>query len=157
MKYMLLIARVVIAASALTFGAEPVAAQTSNVEQELIKLDKEWGEAGGKADTAVLARIIADDFIGSSPEGIADKAKSIADAKAEAAKVTSSTYSSDDYVVRLFGNDMAVMTHRATVKGQEKGKAVLDQHRSLHVWMRRQGRWQVVASQEVPITSPSQR
>ncbi|HZJ46640.1 MAG TPA: hypothetical protein VFD63_22890, partial [Pyrinomonadaceae bacterium] len=48
---------------------EQVAASPS-AEQELISLDKSWGEAGLRGDSAVLERILADDFIGNSPTGV---------------------------------------------------------------------------------------
>ena len=59
---------------------EQVAASPS-AEQELISLDKSWGEAGLHGDSAVLERILADDFIGNSPTGAATKAQNIAEAK----------------------------------------------------------------------------
>ena len=130
--------------------AEKVAA-TSSPEQEVISLDKEWGEAGLRGDTAVLERILADDFIGNSPIGIATKAQNIAEAKTNAPNITNATYVADEYTVRFLDPNTAVMTHRAVEKGLNKGKEYNDQHRSMHVWVKRDGRWQVVASQATPI------
>jgi ketosteroid isomerase-like protein len=48
--------------------------------------------------------------------------------------------------VRVFG-DTAIMTHRGTVVGQESL-----QYRSTHVWMKRDGRWQLVAHHSSNIT-----
>ena len=126
-------------------------ATTSSAEQELISLDKEWGEAGLRGDTAVLERILADDFIGNSPTGVATKAQNIAEAKTNAANITNATYVADEYTVRFLDPNTAVMTHRAVEKGLDKGKEYNDQHRSIHVWVKRDGRWQVVASQATPI------
>ena len=126
-------------------------ATTPSAEQELISLDKSWGEAGLKGDTAVLERILADDFIGNSPTGVATKAQNIAEAKTNAPNITNATYVADEYTVRLLDPNTAVMTHRATEKGLNKGKEYNDQHRSMHVWVKRDGRWQVVASQASPI------
>lgn len=124
---------------------------TPSAEQELITLDKEWGEAGLKGDSAVLERILADDFIGNSPAGVATKAQNIAEAKTTAADITNATYVADEYTVRFLDPNTAVMTHRAVEKGMNKGKEYNDQHRSMHVWVKRDGRWQVVASQATPI------
>ncbi|HEV2828508.1 MAG TPA: DUF4440 domain-containing protein [Pyrinomonadaceae bacterium] len=129
---------------------EAVAA-TPNAEQELIALDKSWGDAGLKGDSAVLESILADDFIGNSPIGVATKAQNIAEAKTNAANITNATYVADEYTVRFLDPNTAVMTHRATEKGLNKGKEYNDQHRSMHVWVKRDGRWQVVASQATPI------
>ena len=126
-------------------------ATTPSAEQELITLDKSWGDAGLKGDSAVLERILADDFIGNSPTGVATKSQNIAEAKTNAPNITNATYVADEYTVRFLDPNTAVMTHRATEKGLNKGKEYTDQHRSMHVWVKRDGRWQVVASQATPI------
>jgi hypothetical protein len=134
--------------------AKPVGekvATTPSAEQELITLDKSWGEAGLKGDSAVLETILADDFIGNSPTGVATKAQNIAEAKTNAADITNATYVADEYTVRFLDANTALMTHRAVEKGLNKGKEYNDQHRSMHVWVKRDGRWQVVASQATPI------
>ncbi len=130
-------------------------ATTNSAEQELISLDKEWGEAGLRGDTAVLERILADDFIGNSPTGVATKAQNIAEAKTNATNITNATYVADEYTVRFLDPNTAVMTHHAMEKGLNKGKEYNDQHRSIHVWVKRDGRWQVVASQATPIPQKS--
>jgi uncharacterized protein (TIGR02246 family) len=126
-------------------------ATTASAEQELIALDKSWGDAGLKGDSAVLESILADDFVGNSPTGVATKAQNIAEAKTNAPNITNATYVADEYTVRFLDPNTAVMTHRATEKGLNKGKEYNDQHRSMHVWVKRDGRWQVVASQATPI------
>lgn len=128
---------------------------SSVAEQELISLDKEWGEAGLRGDSAVLERILADDFIGNGPTGIATKAQNIDEAKANAANVTNATYVADEYTVRFLNPNTAVMTHSAIEKGLNKGKEYTEQHRSMHVWVKRGDRWQVVASQATPIPQTS--
>ena len=126
-------------------------ATTPSAEQELIAIDKQWGDAGLKGDSAVLESILADDFIGNSPTGVATKAQSIAEAKTNAPNITNATYVADEYTVRFLDPNTAVMTHRAVEKGLNKGKEYSDQHLSMHVWVKRDGRWQVVASQATPI------
>jgi hypothetical protein len=138
----------------VTDEAKPVGEQVAaspSAEQELISLDKSWGEAGLRGDSAVLERILADDFIGNSPTGVASKAQNIAEAKTNAPDITNATYVADEYTVRFLDPNTAVMTHRAVEKGLNKGKEYSDQHRSMHVWVKRDGRWQVVASQATPI------
>ena len=97
------------------------------------------------------APLLADDFIGNSPTGVATKAQNIAEAKTNAPDITNATYVADEYTVRFLDPNTAVMTHRAVEKGLNKGKEYNDQHRSMHVWVKRDGRWQVVASQATPI------
>jgi ketosteroid isomerase-like protein len=138
---------------------QPVGEKVSSnasAEQELIKLDKQWGEAGLHGDAPALEVILADDFMGDSPTGGAQtKAQHIADAKANAPDTANSTYTADEYTVRFLDPNTAVMTHRASEKGMKKGKEYAAQHRSMHVWVKRGDRWQVVASQATPIPQTS--
>jgi hypothetical protein len=166
MKLLVGVTVLIIAALSITLGqtpekksgqSQPVGEKvsSSSAEQELVGLDKEWGEAGLRGDTEALGRILADDFMGASPTGIATKAQSIAEAKTGAANITNATYTADEYTVRFLDPNTAVMTHRAVEKGLNKGKEYTDQHRSMHVWVKRNGRWQVVASQATPIPQKS--
>src|SRR4030095_3885070 len=107
---------------------EQVAASPS-AEQELISLDKSWGEAGLHGDSAVLERLLADDFIGNSPTGVATKAQNIAEAKTNAPDITNATYVADEYTVRFLDPNTAVMTHRAVEQGLNNGKATDGPHR----------------------------
>src|SRR5216683_6548843 len=102
MKKVLALA-VLVATSSLAAGQTPTksgqakpagekATASSSVDQELIKLDQEWGEAGIRGDTAALERILADDFQGSGPTGVMTKAQSIAQAKSDSANITNATY-----------------------------------------------------------------
>jgi len=167
MKQLLEVMVLTIAALSITLGQTPEkkasqskptgekVSSSSSAEQELISLDKEWGEAGLRGDTAVLERILADDFMGATPTAVATKAQSIAESKTNAPNITNATYTADEYTVRFLDKNTAVMTHRAVEKGLDKGKEYTDQHRSIHVWVKRNGRWQVVASQATPIPQQS--
>lgn len=129
-------------------------AQNSADEQELIKLDKEWSAAIERGDRDALNRFIADDFTGRG--GMENKAqylerimKDNADAVVNLKNFASA---SSNYSVKFKSSEMAVMTHFYEEKGEYKGKSYTDQHRSFHVWMKRGGRWQVVASESAPLT-----
>ena len=117
-----------------------------NVEQELISLDKEWTAAELRGDKEFVGRVVADDYRGTNPDGtVADKAAYLA-----ALQATTDKDTADEYAVRVFG-DTAIMTHRGTVTGQENL-----QYRSTHVWMKRDGRWQLVAHHSSNITPQTQ-
>ena len=121
-----------------------------DVQQSLISLDKQWGEAGG--DTAKLDKIIGDNLLAVSSKGEAqDKQQMIADNKATSAGVQNASYMADEYRFEMLSPDVVVMTHRGTTKGMENGKEVTESHRSLHVFQKREGGWQVVANAQLPI------
>jgi ketosteroid isomerase-like protein len=56
----------------------------------------------------------------------------------------------DNYVVHCYG-DTAVMMHRATMKGQFKGEDISGVYQNIHVFVKRDGRWQVVANQSTRV------
>jgi hypothetical protein len=137
-----------------TFVALAVVAQAKDVpkdvQEALISLDKQWGEAG--ADTAKLDKIIGDNLLAVGAKGEAqDKQQLIANNKATSAGVQNASYKADEYKFEMLSPDVVVMTHRGTTKGMENGKEVTESHRSLHVFQKRDGHWQVVANAQLPI------
>ena len=106
-----------------------------SVQDQLIQLDKAWTSAELKGDKKAAEAIIADDYAGTTQRGeVENKAQYLA-----GVTPNSDMVKSDDYKVTIYGN-MAIMTHRATVSGVRNM-----QFRSTHVWMKRKGKWQVVA------------
>jgi len=129
----------------LGFGLATLAQkQTQSVEQELIKLENEWGQAFYKRDIAFADRFLADDYTGTEEKGIVmTKAQELEDLKSGVHLSTSGVQ--DDIRVRVYG-DAAVVTGRTTVKGQYQGKEFTSRYRWTHTFIRRDGQWQCVAS-----------
>lgn len=131
MKRILFVAVIVLGVSAVAFGQY----KKGSVEQTLIDLDKAWTQAELKGDKTAAGMYVADDFRGTNQDGtVDDKTAYLATIEA-----TTDTDMADDYNVRVFGNT-AIMTHRGTVTG--KNPLV---YRSTHVWMKRGGKWVIVA------------
>lgn len=128
-------------------------AQNSADEQELIKLDKEWSAAMERGDRDALNRIIADDF--TTRNGTVNKGQYIEQAMKDKAdddlNLKNAAAVPSNYAVKFKGGEMAVMTHITVGKGEYKGKSFTDYSRSMHIWMKRGGRWQVVASEGNPM------
>lgn len=126
--------------------AEAMEAPSQQVQQQLIALDKQWGEAG--TDKAALNKILADKMLALGQKGEAEgKKEQIAASTSSGA----SGYVADEHKFEMLTPDVVVMTHRGTSTTTEGGKQVKEQHRSLHVFQRIDGNWQVVASAQVPI------
>ena len=102
----------------------------------LIQMDKDWTAAELRGDKKAASMVVADDYWGTQPDGmLQNKTQYLADLKAR-----KDTDVADEYVVRFFAPDVAVMTHHATVTGEKPL-----QYRSTHVWVNRGGKWQIVA------------
>jgi hypothetical protein len=122
----------------------------NDVQQALISLDTQWGQSGG--DTAKLDKIIGDHVLAIGPRGEAqDKQQLVAANTAAATGVTNASYTPDEYKFEMLSPDVVVMTHRGTTKGMQDGKEVTESHRSLHVFQKQGGKWQVVANAQLPI------
>jgi hypothetical protein len=131
MKRILFVAAVVAAFASIGYGQY----KAGSVEQTLIDMDKAWTAAELKGDKTAAGAFVAEDFRATGQDGtIDDKASYL-----KGLEATTDTDMADDYNVRVFGNT-AIMTHRGTVTG--KNPLV---YRSTHVWMKRGGKWQIVA------------
>ena len=147
MKRILVIAFLIMVAAVLSTPAKNVPA---DVQQALIALDKQWGEAGG--DTAKLDKIIGDNVLAIGVKGEAqDKQQLIASNKALSAGVQNGTYTADEYKFDMPSSDVVIMTHRGTTKGMQNGKEATESHRSLHVFQKQNGQWRVVANAQLPV------
>ena len=115
----------------------------SKLEQELTALYNEMIEGAKKKDTAAFARIMADDFSEITAGGeIINKAAVLAGIP----NYTIESYSVSEISARVFG-DTAMMTLRAEARGTYQGTDVSGDFRETIVWVKREGRWQMVASQ----------
>ena len=120
----------------------PTPGTGDNVEQTLKQIERDWTDAWMKRDSSVLDRIIADDFSLVSPDGTLTKAGILAELKSDP-PIASMIL--DPMTVRVFG-DTAVVTGGDTET--EAGKNTSDHFLWLTVFVKRNGRWQAVASQE---------
>ena len=151
MKRVLVIALLVVAASSFAFGQKESRQTVRNaqVEQEIRKLEREWFESYVRGDRMAFDRIVADDAVMTYGNGkVGNKSEAMAEIKAPADSSYSLT--SDDVQVRVFG-DTAIATGRVTEKGTFNGQNVNSQSRYTDVWVKRNGRWQVVAAQNTRI------
>lgn len=122
-------------------------------EAELIALDKKWGEANVNGDVATLDKIYADDVILIGGGGVAGKAQALEGAKQNAGKTTDTSYTTDNFKIVFLDENTAIMTHHAVAKGKREGESFENDHNSLHVFVKRDGRWQVMANAGVPISN----
>ncbi len=145
----------ILAVALLTMLASSVAlAQGKTDEQELIKLDKEWSAALERGDRDALHRIMADDFTSrGGAENRAQYLERISKRNADdTVNLKNGSSVPSNYTVNFKGGEMAVMSHITVGKGEYKGKSFTDYSRSLHVWMKRGGRWQIVEADNSPFT-----
>ena len=119
----------------------PAGSASSSVEQELTALYNELIDAGKKKETGPFTRIIGDDFSEINAAGqIFNKAAVLASIP----NYTIESYAVSEISTRVFG-ETAIMTLRSDSKGTYQGADVSGEYRETIVWIKRDGRWQMVA------------
>lgn len=116
----------------------------AKAKEEVISLDRERNEAVLKGDTVALARILADDYTLVREDGaMFKKAERIAELRA--GKIKFESILVDHVQVRIYG-DVAVLTALDLMR--KEGQASVAQIRSIRIYVRRDGRWELVTSQQ---------
>ena len=121
------------------------ASATSGVEDQIKKLEHDWAQATIKEGAAAADRYEADDIISTDPTGrVTDKAQDKKDLSSGDLKFQSMELS--DLKVRAYGNT-AVAAGANTLKGTYKEQDISGTYRFTDTWVKRNGKWQAVASQ----------
>jgi ketosteroid isomerase-like protein len=114
------------------------------MEQELLKLEKEFTGAIVKNDPEAIDQFLSDDWIIIDPDGgVIDKSRFLGVIKSGA--LTHEMMESDDVRVRVYG-DCAVLTALTRSKGKFAGQDFTTSERATDVFVRRDGRWRCVLS-----------
>jgi ketosteroid isomerase-like protein len=120
----------------------------ADVEQVLMQMEHDGNEATAKKDGATLGKFLADDWVYQGPGGTQTKAEALAALTSEDQKFDSITLG--DMKVRVFGNT-AVVTGSEDEKSSYKDKDTSGHYLWTDVFVKRQGHWQLVASQATPM------
>jgi uncharacterized protein (TIGR02246 family) len=130
----------------LSFGQ---ATPEVSVEQTLMQLERDWSQASLKKDVDTLNKIMADDWVNIDFLGkVVTKAQTIANLKSGLPATQAAGLG--EMKVRVFG-DSAIVTGSDTGKSASKGKEVIEKYLWTDVFVRRNGRWQAVASQSTKV------
>jgi ketosteroid isomerase-like protein len=117
----------------------------SSVENALKQMERDWGQAEIKKDYEAVDRILADDWVGIDYDGkVVAKADAMAHLKAGESTLTSEVIGL--MTVRVFGNT-AIVTGSDTEKSTDRGKDSSGKYVWTDVFVLRNGKWQVAASQ----------
>ena len=117
----------------------------AGAEQAVMRIERELLNAILKGDPSASERYLADTYVFTGPDGMVEnKAQSIADLKSGDLKLQAASL--DGAKVQVYG-DTAIVTYSSNDKGTFKGKDISGTTRWTDVFVNRNGRWQVVASQ----------
>ena len=146
MKKILLIAFALLISS--TIGSAQSKKQppkTERIQNELMQIERDIGDANVRRDKAYFEKIEADEFIFTdSGGGLTNKTEDVASFDKPAGETKLVSYTPDEMKVTIYG-DTAVATGRVTsVYRGPKGEATI-RSRFTDVFVKKNGRWQIVA------------
>ena len=116
----------------------------------MVDAERQWAEAAC-THNRIVERILADDFQGTSPEGMR-YTKSEELAQTTDSSKTSRDCRLIDANVRFFGDNLAMVygSERAVRRakdGTEKPRCLI----WTDTWLKRDGKWQIIAAQDMPL------
>jgi len=139
------------AGAATVVGGESDAA----AQQALAQLEDDWAKALETHDTSFFARVVAPDFHGTQDSaktfGRAENMHNAADTATQIRDVRD-----EDRQIRIYGNGtvgvVTGLSHWTVQKGERPGQY---SGRYTETWVKREGRWQVVAGHYSDAPSPT--
>jgi ketosteroid isomerase-like protein len=132
-------------------GAPSVHQDTNaEMQEEILKLEKDFGQAMIKNDAEAIGRFLATDWIIIDPDGgIIDREHFLGVVRSGALK--HEAMSADEARVRIY-RDAATVTALATSKGSYMGQQFTTVERTTDFFVKQGGRWQCVLTQLTRLT-----
>ena len=128
-------------------ASSAVTAQTPVVtpaEQEVRKLERAWLDAYEKKDVAAMTAIVADDFTITFADGsVQTKPQIIESIKRPGG--TTSKFTTENVQSRVYG-DTVILIGLVVSEWKQNDKPMSDRSRYTDTYVKRNGKWQVVAS-----------
>lgn len=115
----------------------------------------QWREAQLNNNVAVMDRLLADDYVGISANGIIEtKAEALALRRAGTLHITQLDL--NDLKVRIYG-DTAVVTSRAELAGTNGASDISGKYRYTRVYNKRYGQWKIISFEASRIHDTNER
>jgi len=140
MKRWRMVAVLCLVASAAVWAGVQSGGSQRTVEDELVKMEREWLEAETKGDVASLDRMYAEDFIGTTPDGNVVFKEDVVPSAEMQGRSRLPKCTLKESVVRVWGTTSVVMGLVAVGDAVPSG-----QLRFTKVYLKRDGAWKCVA------------
>ncbi len=158
MRRILVVALLLLMPCALAAGqqTEKKSKQQLRIEQELMQLERDIGTANVGRDKAFFARVEADEFIFTDAGGgLTTKKEDVASLDQPPGEFRLIAYVPDEMKVYVYGQTAVVFGRvTTTARSSKDGREVTRQSRFTDVFVRRAGRWQIVAGHSSRIPPP---
>ncbi len=144
-RFALSLCAAILAGACLVHAADPKDAYTARDEADILQLETEWAKAIQTRDTAAMERLLAPEYVGVDPAGVAmSRAQEIAMFKSGDLKIDSIAPGGQKVKVYIGG---VIVTGTSTIKGKFKDQDISGEYRFIDIFERKPAGWQVVYSQ----------
>jgi ketosteroid isomerase-like protein len=126
----------------------PEMAADAAEEKALTQLEQDWAHAFEKSDVSVFEKILAKEYTYNSDGQIQNRAQTLTEIRTGAYKFESVKLTK--LKPHVFG-EVAVVTMIGELKGRYNGKDISGSARSTDFFVKRDGRWQAITTQNVSI------
>ena len=138
-------------------AATPTIAAPADSEDAIVatisQLEKDWVAAIEKQDTATVERLLAEDFVGTSPTAHTfTKTQAVDDLKS--ARYVVEKMALDEVSVNVYGTTAVSFTSQEE-RSKYDGDDTSGHYHFTDVWVKKDGRWQVVASHGTRYDKPA--
>ena len=127
------------------------AASGKSAERELFRLENEWAQAVVKRDAAILHRMTAPRWVYSDETGVMEREAGI---KAFTTGSDTVREASNEKMRALLYDKSAVVIGILVMKGRGPKGAFTNRYRYTDTWVKYEGQWQCVASQDYLMPAP---
>jgi ketosteroid isomerase-like protein len=123
--------------------------------QQFVQMVRDFLAAVPKGDPQVFNNFFADDVIYTRSAGVTvDKSEIIRNIGVRAVNEPQATYEADDFTVHPYG-EMAVVNFRLIQHNEKDGRQETSYFRNTGTFLKRNGKWQVVAWQATKVPAES--
>ena len=129
------------------YGVRAQESSTVEAERYIKKCERQWAESVASGDVSQVKQFMADDFLGVDTDGsFYDKTKALSES-AEGAKEFVSNHINDDVKVRFYGDAAVAQGSESWVR--RTGTPKRGRYVWTDTWIKRNGKWQVVAAEDL--------
>jgi len=115
-------------------------------ERTLLRLEDDWASALVKRDRVTFERLLADGFVYTENDQMMDR-RAVLSSVITGSDTVAAAHN-DSMVVHRFGPVTAVVTGWLVVAGRGANGQFQRRYRFTDTWVKRGGRWQIVAAQD---------
>lgn len=139
------------------FANDPPQSTITKAEQEVRQLERRWLDAYEQYDSQTMNTIVADEFVITFPNGSRqNKSELMAMIKNPNKSGPAMRFYTEDVKSRAIG-DTVILRGTVVTEYERDGKAVKEQSRYTDTYVKRNGRWQVVASHLSNVPEPPKK